>query len=155
MTLIEGGEGTLGAEVEPVLRDAMWPMRLARWWPSSGRGLSGVLALACRGRRSLAAGDDMTLASEVRVIVNRLRIGVEQRCGETAAQSAAQLQLPRLTRGVSTRGLIDETRRTVRARIGCANRIGVGQKLLYAARPFDAEIGCSQLQRRRQIALHG
>ncbi len=60
---------------------------------------------------------------------------------------------PACARGIAARSLIDKSRRTAGTRIGCADRIGVGQKLLHAARAFDAEVGRGQLQRAGQIAL--
>src|ERR1700691_5159287 len=107
MTLIEAGKRTLGMQVEPVLRDG---------WCRAGRALRGgrrcstraaILAWSVGGRCSaLVAGHDVTLAAQHRVIINRLGKRVEQRCGEPATQPAAQLYLPRLARGITTRGLI-------------------------------------------------
>ena len=139
LALIKCGERALRAQIEPVLRN------------SSGRGggRSSSSVLTLRTRRHVA------LPAEHRIVINRFRVGIFEVRGKTIAQPAAQLKLRFLPRGVATRGAVHEIRWTGRTWIGCADRIGIGQKLLRAVRALHADIGGHDLERSRQIPLHG
>ena len=74
---------------------------------------------------TLVAGEHVTLSTQERIIVNRLRVCIEQRRSKSTAQSAPQLHLPRLPRRIPARTLVNKARGAFGARIFCSNRVSI------------------------------